>query len=334
MELATTYLGLELRNPIVPASSPLSRHISTLRRLEDAGAGAIVLQSLFEEDIMRESGAVDPFLVEEGGSQAEARSYYPKPPTYRDASPEAYLRHIQLAKEAVSIPIIASLNGVSSGGWIQYAREIEEAGADALELNVYYLPTSPRHTGAEIEEMVLGVMRDVRQTVSIPVAVKLSPFFSALANMAGRLVEEGANGLVLFNRFYQPDIDLEKKAVMPHLSLSTSEELLLPLRWVAILYGRIDADLALSGGVHTSADVLKGLAAGATVVTMASELLKNGVQRISEILGELGIWLVDNGYESLDSFRGSLSQASYAAPAAFERANYLRVVTSYGPGYV
>jgi dihydroorotate dehydrogenase (fumarate) len=334
MELTTTYLGLKLRNPIVAASSPLSRHISTLRRLEDAGAGAVVLQSLFEEDIMRKSGIVDPFLLHDEASAEEARSYYPKPPTYQDTSPEYYLRHVRTAKDALNIPVIASLNGVSPGSWVEYARDIEAAGADALELNVYFLPTDPNRSGAEIEETVVSVLREVKATLKIPVAVKLSPMFSAIPNIAKQLADNGADGLVLFNRFYQPDIDLEKKTVVPHLTLSSSEELLLPLRWTAILYGRVDTDLALTTGVHNTADALKGLAAGATVVMMASELLKNGVQRISEILGEMGLWLVENGYESLDDFRGSLSQQKYAAPAAFERANYIRVVTSYGPGYI
>lgn len=334
MDLATTYLGLNLRNPIVPASSPLSRHLSTLRRLEDAGAGAVVLPSLFEEDINRDVGIVDPILFEGSSDQAEARSYYPAPPTYRDTSPEAYLTHIQQAKAAIHIPVIASINGVSSGSWISFAEQIEQAGADALELNVYYLPTNPQVTGAEVEEMALEVLREVKNTVKIPVAVKLSPFYSAIPNMAQRLVDNGANGLILFNRFYQPDIDLEKGAVVPHLTLSTSDELRLPLRWTAILYGRVKADLALATGIHTTNDVLKGLAAGATVTTMASELLRNGVQRLSEILAGISLWLVQHEYESLDAFRGSISQMNYAAPAAFERANYIRAVTSYGPGYV
>lgn len=334
MDLATTYLGLTLRNPIMPASSPLSRHLSTLRRLEDAGAAAVVLPSLFEEDINRSAGIIDPFLLEDNKGQDEARSYYPKPPTYRDTSPEAYLTHIQQAKSAIDIPVIASINGVSRGSWISFAEQIEQAGADALELNVYYLPTNPQITGSQVEEMTIDVLREIKNTVSLPVAVKLSPYYSAVANMAQRLVDSGADGLILFNRFYQPEIDLEKGAVVPHLTLSDSDEMRLPLRWIAILYGRIQTDLALATGVHTTEDVLKGLAAGATVTTLASELLKNGVQRLSELLAGVGMWLVEHEYESLAQFRGSISQMSYAAPAAFERANYIRAVTSYGPGYV
>ena len=334
MDLATTYLGLKLRNPIVPASSPLARHLSTLRRLEDAGAAAVVLPSLFEEDINRDAGILDPFLLEDNEGQAEARSYYPNPPTYRDTSPDAYLTHIQQAKSAVDIPVIASINGVSSGSWISFAEQIEQAGADALELNVYYLPTNPKISGAQVEDMTVDVLREVKNTVSIPVAVKLSPYYSAIANVSQRLVDNGANGLILFNRFYQPEIDLEKGAVVPHLTLSDSNELRLPLRWIAILYGRVETDLALATGVHTTQDVLKSLAAGATVVTLASELLKNGVQRLSEMLAGVGMWLVEHEYESLEQFRGSMSQSNFAAPAAFERANYIRAVTSYGPGYV
>ena len=248
--------------------------------------------------------------------------------------PDAYLNHIARAKEALDIPVIASLNGVSTGGWIEYARLIEEAGADALELNIYYIPTNPELTGAEVEEIYLNVLRDVKASVQIPIALKLSPYFSSMANMASRLDDAGADALVLFNRFYQPDFDLDALEVVPNLVLSDSDELRLPLRWTAILYGRIRADLGLTTGVHTSTDVLKGLAAGATVTMMASELLQNGLGRIGEILTEVARWLVEHEYNSLDELRGSLSQINVAAPAAFERANYIQVVSSYGPGYV
>lgn len=334
MDLSTTYLGLELKNPLIPSSSPLSRHLSTLRRMEDAGAAAVVLYSLFEEEITAESKALNEYLVQGTEIYPESITFLPEAPSYRMVGPDAYLEHVQAAKRALDIPVIASLNGVSTGGWIEYARYIEEAGADALELNIYYIPTHLELSGAEVEEIYLDVLRDVRAEVAIPVAMKLSPYFSAMANMAKRLADGGADGLVLFNRFYQPDLDLNTLDVVPNLVLSDSHELRLPLRWIAILYGRIDADLALTTGVHTVEDVLKGLAAGAQVTMMASELLQNGLGRIGELLADLAMWLVENEYESLDELRGSLSQINVAAPAAFERANYIQVVSSYGPGYV
>lgn len=334
MDLSTTYLGLALKNPIVPSSSPLSRHISTLRRIEDAGAGAVVLYSLFEEEIRMESKTLNEYLIQGTEIYPESITFFPEAPSYRMIGPDAYLEHIARAKAALDIPVIASLNGVSTGGWIEYARRIAEAGADALELNIYYIPTNPELSGAEVEQIYVDVLRDVKSTVQIPVAMKLSPYFSSLANMAKRLDNAGADGLVLFNRFYQPDLDLEALEVAPNLVLSDSDELRLPLRWAAILYGRIHADIGLTTGVHTGRDVLKSLAAGATVAMMASELLQNGLGRIGEILGEVALWLVENEYNSLDELRGSLSQVNVAAPAAFERANYIQVVSSYGPGYV
>ncbi|MFQ5857350.1 MAG: dihydroorotate dehydrogenase-like protein, partial [Anaerolineae bacterium] len=279
MDLTTTYMGMILEHPIVPSASPLSRSLDGIRLLEDAGAAAVVMYSLFEEQITLESHQLDHYLTLGIDSFAEALSYFPVMESY-NIGPDQYLDLISQAKQAVDIPIIGSLNGVSSGGWIEYARRIEEAGADALELNLYYIPTNPALTGAEVEEMYLGVLRDVRQSVSIPVAAKLSPYFSATAHVAGRLAEAGAGALVLFNRFYQPDFDLENLEVVPHLMLSTSYELRLPLHWVAILYGRVPADLAITSGVHTHEDVLKGLMAGANVTMMASELLQNGIRRI------------------------------------------------------
>lgn len=333
MDLTTTYLGLKLKNPIVPSASPLSRQLSTLRQMEDAGAAAVVLYSLFEEEINMESRTLDRYLTEGTESFAEALSYFPEAPTYRAIGPDAYLEHIFRAKKAVDIPIIGSLNGVSTGGWIKYAKEIEGAGADALELNTYYLPTSLDLTGAEVENIYLELLRDVKAAVSIPVALKLSPFFSGTANMMQRFAEAGASGLVLFNRFYQPDLDLDNLEIVPNLVLSTSDEMRLPLRWIAILYGRIQADLALTTGVHTGVDALKGIAAGATVTQLASELLRNGIGRISEILAEMADWLYENEYDSLAQLHGSLSQINCGAPAAFERANYIQVVGSYEPTY-
>lgn len=334
MDLSTTYLGLALKNPIVPSSSPLSRHISTLRRIEDAGAAAVVLYSLFEEEIRMESKTLNEYLIQGTEIYPESITFFPEAPSYRMVGPDAYLEHIMRAKAALDIPVIASLNGVSTGGWIDYARRIEEAGADALELNIYYIPTNPELNGAEVEQIYVDVLRDVKTAVQIPVAMKLSPYFSALANMAKRLDDAGADGLVLFNRFYQPDLDLEALEVVPNLVLSNSNELRLPLRWTAILYGRVHADIGLTTGIHTATDVLKSLAAGATVAMMASELLQNGLGRIGEILADVALWLVENEYNSLDELRGSLSQVNVAAPAAFERANYIQVVSSYGPGYV
>jgi len=328
VDLSTTYLGLELKNPLVPSSSPLMRKRDDVRRLEDAGAAAIVLHSLFEEDITRESQTLDKYLTQGVESFAEALSYFPEAPEYYIDS-HFYLDHIQWAKRTLDIPVIASLNGVSTGGWIRYARNIQEAGADALELNVYYLPTSPELTSGEVEQIYLDVLKDVRAAVTIPIAMKLSPYFSAMANMATRLDQAGADGLVLFNRFYQPDLDPENLEVVPNLILSSSAEMRLPLRWIAILYGHVQADLALTTGIHTVHDVLKGLMAGASVTMMASELLKNGIGRIAELLVDLENWLVEYEYDSVAQMKGSLSQINCAEPAAFERANYMRVLNSF-----
>jgi dihydroorotate dehydrogenase (fumarate) len=261
---------------------------------------------------------------------AEALSYFPEMETYK-VGPDDYLNRISQAKEAVDIPIIGSLNGVSTGGWVEYARRIEEAGADALELNVYYIPTDLNMTGAEVEQMYLDVLRDVKKVVSFPVAMKLSPYFSATANMAQRLAEGGADALVLFNRFYQPDFDLANLEVVPHLVLSSTHELTLPLRWVAVLYGRVPVDFAITSGVHTIEEVLKGLMAGSKVTMMASELLKNGIPRISQILEGMVQWMEEYEYESVTQMQGSMSQKSVAEPAAFERANYMKMLSSWRP---
>jgi len=330
MDLTTNYLGLDLENPLVPSASPLSRNLDTIRRLEEAGAAALVMHSLFEEQITLESDQLDHYLNYFTDAFAEALSWYPELPDYK-VGPEEYLDNIQKAKEAVDIPIIGSLNGVSSGGWISYAKEIEQAGADALELNVYYIPTDPAMAGGVVEQMTLDVLTAVKESVSIPVAVKLSPYFSATANLAQRLADAGADGLALFNRFYQPDLDLESLEVVPHLALSTSEELRLPLRWVAILYGRIQVDLALTTGVHSAQDALKGIMAGANVTMMASELLQNGVERIDQMLTAMERWMERREYESVAQMRGSMSQQNAADPAAFERANYMKSLQSWRP---
>lgn len=330
MALTTSYLGLTLKNPIVASSSPLSHNVDSIRRLEDAGAAAVVMYSLFEEQITFDSFYVDYYLTSGTNSYAESLSYFPEMQGY-NVWPDEYMNLIRRAREAVDIPIIGSLNGVSAGGWTDYAALMEEAGADAIELNVYYIPTNMDLRGSEIENIYLETLREVKRSVSLPVAIKLSPYFSSTANMAKRLVEEGANGLVLFNRFYQPDIDLETLEVVPRLVLSNSSELRLPLRWVAILYGRLLADLAITTGIHTSEDVLKALMAGAKVTMMASELLQNGIRRIDLILDEMRTWMDEHEYESVAQMIGSMSQQHCAEPAAFERANYMKTLASYRP---
>jgi len=330
MTLTTNYLGLVLKNPIVASSSPLSHTVESIQRLEDAGASAVVMYSLFEEQITFDSFYVDHYLRNSTNSYAESLSYFPEMDSY-NVWPDEYLNLIRRAKESVDIPIIGSLNGVSIGGWTNYATLIEDAGADALELNIYYLPTSLEITGREVEDIYIDMLRQVKRSVTIPLAIKLSPFFSSVANMSKRLVDHGADALVLFNRFYQPDLDLDKLEVAPRLVLSNSQELRLPLRWVAILYGRILADLAITTGVHTSEDVLKGLMAGAKVTMMASELLQNGVRRIKEVLRELEVWMDEHEYASVAQMIGSMSQQHCAEPAAFERANYMKTLDSYRP---
>ena len=330
MNLTTNYLGLLLKNPIVASSSPLSHTVDSIRRLEDAGAAAVVMYSLFEEQIGFDSYYIDYHLTQGIDSYAESISYFPDMQSY-NVGPDEYLNLIRRAREAVDIPIIGSLNGTSVGGWTDYAALIEEAGADALELNIYYLPTNVEISGIEVERLYLEILSAVREVVTIPIAVKLSPFFSSTANMASRLADHGADGLVLFNRFYQPDFDLENLEVAPRLVLSNSDELRLPLRWVAILYGRLSVDLAITSGIHTSHDVIKGLMAGAKVTMMASELLQNGVRRIGQVLNELVTWLNEHEYESVTQMIGAMSQMHCAKPAAFERANYMKMLQSYRP---
>ena len=330
MNLTTNYLGMLLKNPIVASASPLSHNVDSIRRLEDAGAAAVVMYSLFEEQIGFDSYYIDHHLTQGIDSYAESISYFPDMQSY-NVGPDQYLNLIRRAKEAVAIPIIGSLNGASVGGWTDYAGLIEEAGADALELNVYYLPANTAIKGIDVEALYLDILAAVRDVVTIPVAIKLSPYFSSVANMASCLSENGADGLVLFNRFYQPDFDLEKLEVASRLVLSNSNELRLPLRWVAILYGRVKADLAITSGVHTAEDVVKGLMAGANVTMMASELLQNGVRRIGQVLNEVVTWLNEHEYESVTQMIGAMSQKHCAEPAAFERANYMKMLQSYRP---
>jgi dihydroorotate dehydrogenase (fumarate) len=328
MDLTTTYLGLNLKNPIVPSAGPLSHTVDSMKRLEDAGASAIVMYSLFEEQIVHDAAELNYFLTQGTESFAEALTYFPEADDY-NLGPEEYVEHIHRAKGTLGIPVIGSLNGVSAGGWVKFARKIEEAGADAIELNVYYIPTDPALTGTAVEERYIDVLREVKSTVKIPVAIKLSPFFSSMANMAHRLDDAGADGLVLFNRFYQPDFDLEVLEVTPNVILSTPQAMRLPLRWVAILHGQVKASIAATSGIHTTQDVLKMLMAGADVTMMCSALLKHGAGRIGEVLTELTRWMEEHEYESVGQMKGSMSQKSVADPAAFERANYMKALNSY-----
>ncbi len=327
-DLTTTYMGMTLKHPVVPSASPLSQTLDGIKSMEDAGASAIVMYSLFEEQIEGESHLLDHYLTYGVESFAEALDYFPEMDSY-NVGPDSYLDLIQQAKAATDIPIIGSLNGVSTGGWIDYARRIQESGADGLELNIYYIPTDPNMSGTAVEQMYLDVVRDVKKSVSIPVAVKTGPFFSSFAHMAMQFNQVGADALVVFNRFYQPDFDLERLEVSPNLTLSTQQALRLPLRWIAILYGQVPVDFALTSGVHTVDDVLKGLMAGANVTMMTSELLRNGVERVGQVVDELQAWMEEREYDSVAQMQGSMSQQNVAEPAAFERANYMRVLQSW-----
>ena len=332
VDLRTTYLGLELANPIVPSASTLSSRIDTLRRLQDAGAAAIVMQSLFEEQIEHDALQIHGVLERDTHSFAEALTHFPELEEY-NTGPDEYLRHLEACKRELQIPVIGSLNGASEGGWIRYAKLIEDAGADALELNVYLVAADPDETGEQVESRYLDLVRAVRGSVQIPLAVKVGPFFSSTANMARRLVEAGADGLVLFNRFLQPDIDLETLEVDPTLHLSTSEELRLPLRWIAILYDRVACSLAATTGVHTAEDALKLLLAGADVTMMASALFRNGPEHLGVVLDGVRAWLEENDYLSVAQARGSVSQRNVADPVAFARANYMNMLVHYTSPY-
>jgi len=327
-DLSTNYMGLNLKNPLVASSSPLCENVDNIRRMEEAGAAAVVLHSLFEEQITLESRELDRYLTQGTESFAEALTYFPDLGSYK-LGPDEYLEHIRRAKSTVDIPVMGSLNGISTGKWIKYAKAIEEAGADALELNIYYIPTDMDETCEQIERMYVDLVRDVKDSASIPVAVKLSPYFSSMPRMARCLDQAGANALVLFNRFYQPDLDLENIEVVPNLVFSTSNELRLRLRWVAILYGNVRADLAVTGGVHTADDVVKAMMVGARVAMMTSALLKHGIGHMAMVLANLISWMEAHEYESIRQMQGVMSQQSVADPAAFERANYMKVLGSY-----
>lgn len=327
VDLRTKYLGLQLRNPLVASASPLSKKVDTVRQLEDAGVSAVVMYSLFEEQIQNESRALDRYLTQGTESFPEALSYFPDLDNY-NVGPQEYLNQIRLLKETVDIPIIGSLNGISEGGWIEYASMIQQAGADALELNIYYLPTDPDVTAQQLEQSYVDLVTKIKQYLRIPLAVKLSPYFTALPNFAKRLVDAGANGLVLFNRFYQPDLDIENLVVKPDLNFSNSSHLRLPLRWIAILYSRIQADLAITGGVHTATDMIKAAMAGANVSMSAAVLIEHGPQVAASMLQHFERWLNDHEYESVSQMIGSMSQKAVAQPAAFERANYMKILQS------
>jgi dihydroorotate dehydrogenase (fumarate) len=328
VDLTTNYLGLPLRNPLVASASPLSKKVDTSIHLEQAGVSAIVMYSLFEEQIIRESLKLHADLTRGTESFAEALTYLPDHGMYT-IGPEKYLEVLEKTKRAVNIPVIGSLNGTTPGGWTEYARKIEQAGADALELNMYDLATDPDISAAELEDRYISLVSEVRKGVRLPLAIKLSPFFTSLPNFARRLVEAGANGLVLFNRFYQPDFDLEELEVTPNLLLSSSAELRLPLRWIAILYGRVHTDFALTSGVHTAEDAIKSIMAGASVVMTASALLHEGLKHAPVILDGIQSWMEEHEYESIRQMKGSMSQQSVADPSAFERANYMTVLSSY-----
>jgi len=328
IDLTTKYLGLKLRNPIVASASPLGESLDNIRRLEDHGIGAIVLPSLFEEQLDIESETVDSDLSRGAEEFAEAVTYFPDLMTY-NLGPDGYLNLIHKAKASVRVPIIASLNGVSPRGWIRYAREMEQAGADAIELNIYSLVADPGRTGSEVEQDYCDLVGVVTHSVQVPVAVKLSHFFTAAANMAKRLDASGADALVLFNRFYQPDLDIETLEVVPNLTLSHPAELLLRLHWVAIIFGHVEADLAITGGVHSATDIIKSVMAGARVAMMASALLKNGIGYLDSVREDLVRWMEEHEYSSIGQMCGSMSQRSVPDPTAFERANYMKVLSSY-----
>jgi len=329
MNLNTTYLGLKLRSPLVPsAAQPLTENVDNLKRMEDAGAAAVVMHSLFEEQLSLERRELFESMTQGTESFAEALTYFPEPEEFH-VGPELYLKNIQKAKASVQIPIIASLNGSTPGGWVEYARQIEKAGADAIELNIYWIPTDPSLSSIRIEDTYVEILRSVKEQVNIPVAVKLSPFFTNFANMARRLEAAGADGLVLFNRFYQPDMDLESLEVTPNILLSTPMAMRVPLRWIAILRDQVGLSLAATSGIHRATDAIKMLMAGADVTMMCSALLRHGVKHIATVENEIRAWMDEHDYESLEQLQGSMSQKNCPDPAAFERAQYMRAVSGY-----
>jgi dihydroorotate dehydrogenase (fumarate) len=332
MDLRTSYMGLDLKHPVVASASPLSEKLENIKRMEDAGAAAVVMFSLFEEQIKHENAAIEHLIASGGESYAESLSYFPEFDDY-DTGPEEYLNLLRMASESVDIPVIGSLNGITNEGWVDTARMMQQAGARGIELNIYYIPGQLDITGREVEERYLDVLKSVKASVSIPVALKLSPFFSAMGNIAWQFDQAGADALVLFNRFYQPDFDLDKLEVMPNLELSTQSEIRLPLLWIAMLYGRINASLAATRGVHSHIEVIKYLMAGADVVMTTSGMLQNGIGFLTSLVDGLQHWMEEKQYESVEQMRGSMSTSNCLDPGAFERANYIKILESYKPGY-
>jgi dihydroorotate dehydrogenase (fumarate) len=328
MDLKTKYLGMTLRSPIVVSASPLTEYLQNIKMMEDAGAGAVVLHSLFEEQIRLEQQELHYHTTYGTESFAESLSYFPEQEEYK-LGPEEYVDHIRKAKESVKIPIIASLNGSTIGGWTEYAKEMEKAGADAIELNVYYIPTDMSLSGGNVEQTYIDILRSVKSVIDVPVAIKLSPYFSNMANMAQRLDDAGANAMVLFNRFYQPDIDMEEFEVKPNVILSTSHAMRLPMRWIAILKDKIAADLAATSGIHTGIDVAKMLLVGSNVTMVCSALLKHGIFHIQNMENHLLEWMKQNEYESVEEMIGAMSQQKSTDPSAFERAQYMKALTYY-----
>ena len=331
MDLSTTYLGLNLKSPLVVGScAPLTEDLDNLKRMEDSGAGAIVLHSFFEEQLRQERLELHHHLTYGTESFAEALTYFPEPQIFHVGSDE-YLSHIRQAKESLNIPIIGSLNGSTLGGWLDYAQQIEQAGADALELYIYYIPTDLDIPGAEVEQNYLDILKAVRSEIKIPLAVKIGPHFSNMANMAKRFAEYGADGLVLFNRFYQPDINLEDLEVYPNVLLSTPHEIRLPMRWIAILYGRVELDFAATSGILHATDVLKMLMVGAKITQLVSSLLRHGIGHISVLEANMLRWMEEHEYESVKQMQGSMSQLHCPDPSAFERVNYMKALQTYAP---
>ena len=333
MDLRTTYMGMELQHPIVASASPLSGNLASIKRLEDAGAAAVVMFSLFEEQLQHESAALEYLMTAGTESFAESLNYFPEMDDYT-VGPDSYLELLRQASEAVDIPIIGSLNGITNTGWIEYAQLMQEAGAKGVELNIYYIPADLTTSGREVEERYVEIVKAVKAAVTIPVAVKLSPFFSAIGSMAKALDEAGADALVLFNRFYQPDFDLDKLEVTPDLHLSTPDEIRLPLLWIAVLHGRLRASLGATRGVHTPVEVVKYLMAGADAVMTTSALLKNGVDYLTTLRDGLRTWLEMHRYTSVAQMKGSMSQRNVEDPTAFERANYIKTLESYKSDYI
>lgn len=329
MNLETTYLGLRLKNPLVPSASPISSEVDNVKSMEDAGASAVVMYSLFQEQINIENQALDHYLNTSQYSNPEALSYFPEPQEYHNLHAEDYLEQIAALKRAVDIPIIASINGVSEGGWMSYSKKMEEAGADAIELNIYYIAGDPKLTSQDVEQMYINDVKAVKKAVSVPVSVKLGPYFSSFGNMAVRLEEAGADGLVLFNRFYQPDIDLDTLEVNPSLELSSTFEKRLPLRWIAMLRPHLKGSIAATTGIHTAKDVLKMLLVGADVAMMASVLLYSGPSVLKHIEKEMIQWMEEMEYNSVEELKGAMSSASVADPSAFERANYIKILQGF-----